>query len=161
MGSPPLARGILNQKHMCSDFSGITPARAGNTFTTEERQSDGRDHPRSRGEYTTSEKHSISALGSPPLARGIPETPAPEPETGRITPARAGNTRAGLASSAAVRDHPRSRGEYAIVSGWKSFYPGSPPLARGILILIHFRTKRKGITPARAGNTHFFIQIKC
>ena len=72
-----------------------------------------RAHPRWRGEYRTSPTARYSRRGSPPLARGIHQSPHRRRSQRGLTPAGAGNTRLIPASSCA-----RS---------------GSPPLARGIL----------------------------
>ena len=51
LGSPPLTRGILNQKVRIVQSSGITPAYAGNTDALLRQACARRDHPRLRGEY--------------------------------------------------------------------------------------------------------------
>ena len=70
-----------------------------------------------------------------------------------ITPACAGNTHI-LHGFITVRgDHPRLRGEYDEVTGKPTYELGSPPLARGILVLVLTTGSADGITPACAGNT--------
>ena len=54
LGSPPLARGIRSNTKQNGDTSGITPACAGNTFLMILYPNTSRDHPRLRGEYSTS-----------------------------------------------------------------------------------------------------------
>ena len=49
--------------------------------------------------------------------------------------------------------HPRSRGEYALRALYRIIDKGSPPLTRGIRTKLAIREKRKGFTPAHAGNT--------
>ena len=70
-GSPPHTRGI---RHAClrkgANF-GITPAYAGNTWTSRNSSPLTRDHPRIRGEYCISPAEPASAEGSPPHTRGI------------------------------------------------------------------------------------------
>ena len=91
-GSPPLARGIQIWK-MCYYCSiGITPACAGNTRLFHLKRDMARDHPRLRGEYRLSLIFSVLFLGSPPLARGIPDTESYLESVRGITPACAGNT---------------------------------------------------------------------
>ena len=51
VGSPPLARGILQQAHKSVRQKGITPACAGNTSPPGMPSSQVKDHPRLRGEY--------------------------------------------------------------------------------------------------------------
>ena len=70
-----------------------------------------------------------------------------------LIPARAGNTAAGSNSHPPAGAHPRSRGEH---SGWLELSPsggGSSPLARGTQRLARTLTLRRGLIPARAGNT--------
>ena len=111
-GSPPLARGIHKKWHCNYLLNGITPARAGNTQSQEPFFSFYRDHPRSRGEYGFVCGFSFLWMGSPPLARGIPDFLLFLQNLRGITPARAGNTSCASCAIWAARDHPRSRGEY-------------------------------------------------
>ena len=92
VGSSPLARGILKNDQLDKDYSGIIPARAGNTCFFLKVCCQDWDHPRSRGEYLIKVDGTLTALGSSPLARGILLFQAAKvPEMG-IIPARAGNT---------------------------------------------------------------------
>ena len=129
-GSPPLVRERLNRGFTCVLSSGITPARAGKTSTTASCHFAGWDHPRSCGKDLYPALFAAAVLGSPPLVRErqVPKNNR-EPNS-RITPARAGKTRA-FGSMPYLRwDHPRSCG--------KDFYQvhrrlgewGSPPLVR-------------------------------
>ena len=70
----------------------IIPARAGFTSTTSSVWSTRRDHPRSRGVYTSLGVFGIAYFGSSPLARGLRERSAGGSCRGRIIPARAGFT---------------------------------------------------------------------
>ena len=93
------------------------------------------------------------ALGSSPLARGLPDRHRqPEPVPG-IIPARAGFTAAVRPGSVTSRDHPRSRGVYAAGGQYVTVPSGSSPLARGLLGRIAAQTPLIGIIPARAGFT--------
>ena len=60
-----------------------------------------------------------------------------------------------MAVAGGIWDHPRSRGEYPRRPTFSWVRPGSPPLARGILPNGLQEFELSGITPARAGNTHF------
>ena len=71
IGSPPLARGILQTVQPQSTDDRITPACAGNTFCITSNIPCGRDHPRLRGEYLNLLQATARLIGSPPLARGI------------------------------------------------------------------------------------------
>ena len=111
-GSPPLARGIPSKAGCSLLDRGITPARAGNTRRILTNFCGSRDHPRSRGEYHIVYLRTFQSLGSPPLARGIPDDLQIGDTVYGITPARAGNTWSNTTLPVSVRDHPRSRGEY-------------------------------------------------
>ena len=112
---------------------GIIPARAGFTALPEEGDSARQDHPRSRGVYGAWTSCHRYAAGSSPLARGLPRRRQQHGGRAGIIPARAGFTPSSSWSRAAVRDHPRSRGVYAMMDA-----------------AIRDRTR---IIPARAGFT--------
>ena len=114
VGSPPLARGIHARNKGIRDRIRITPACAGNTrFITKIRRV-AWDHPRLRGEYGKVLLVRQLSIGSPPLARGIPDFDRSYNFFPRITPACAGNTSILIPRSHLSRDHPRLRGEYSI-----------------------------------------------
>lgn len=91
---------------------GITPACAGNTHGLVEQESGLKDHPRLRGEYKSTKQKAVEDGGSPPLARGIPDTQFERLVSWGITPACAGNTYHALHRGDLGWDHPRLRGEY-------------------------------------------------
>ena len=91
-GSPPLARGILDQQVFSALLQGITPACAGNTCPSWHPYPTDRDHPRLRGEYAKEQESIRTGLGSPPLARGIQLERRISEALAGITPACAGNT---------------------------------------------------------------------
>ena len=153
MGSPPLARGILNCHLQIFLINGITPACAGNTWQGDKVQPTTKDHPRLRGEYINRGKIFSDGLGSPPLARGIPWCQIRRHFMTGITPACAGNTRFITKIRRVAWDHPRLRGEYGKVLLVRQLSIGSPPLARGIHHGVYRTDKGAGITPACAGNT--------
>ena len=95
-GSPPLARGILNNTVDFSGCSGITPACAGNTAGGAPDLRCNRDHPRLRGEYLFQRYNGLHSAGSPPLARGILTMLMIQDGIEGITPACAGNTHGGI-----------------------------------------------------------------
>ena len=132
LGSPPLARGILDFASSPPKTLRITPACAGNTKPDLREQRAVRDHPRLRGEYHTPPPVSESDTGSPPLARGIHTIVPTKTVRSRITPACAGNTNIICKTVDAFQDHPRLRGEYRPTTRPNALSVGSPPLARGI-----------------------------
>ena len=115
-GSPPLARGIPNGHIPATPLGRIIPACAGNTHSCFHGKAILWDHPRLRGEYTVCGTIEENAMGSPPLARGIPCDFEHKIMCIGITPAYAGNTPFSALSLLPSRDHPRLRGEYSIIS---------------------------------------------
>ena len=75
MGSSPLARGLRARRSGQPSSRGIIPARAGFTATVRAAGLSRRDHPRSRGVYKARPPYAGRALGSSPLARGLPAWP--------------------------------------------------------------------------------------
>ena len=131
----------------------IIPARAGFTAPPRCRGPAPRDHPRSRGVYTTSSSSRQSTGGSSPLARGLRRELEEDGYRARIIPARAGFTRGPVRRRAARQDHPRSRGVYCGRSTPSPRTDGSSPLARGLLPGLLSAALAGGIIPARAGFT--------
>ena len=111
------------------------------------------DHPRLRGEHSSSIKLTSISSGSPPPTRGThPLTNRFIPDFG-ITPAYAGNTAGELAALFSFWDHPRLRGEHGKSDTWYPRMRGSPPPTRGTLSHCSSRSVPARITPAYAGNT--------
>ena len=115
-GSSPLARGLQPFGLAVADTIGIIPARAGFTLESTLILAPVMDHPRSRGVYALLADSLASAVGSSPLARGLPRNRIRLAMQQRIIPARAGFTGRCGRSTAAAGDHPRSRGVY-----WSEF----------------------------------------
>ena len=94
------------------------------------------DHPRTRGVYSPSPRHSCQAIGSSPHARGLPEPVDGEPQGGGIIPARAGFTDWTGPTRLRHEDHPRTRGVYSDTHPAAVETVGSSPHARGLLLAI-------------------------
>ena len=152
-GSPPLARGARRFLACSRLRPRITPARAGSTAPLLRRCLGDADHPRSRGEHGAGLYSCPHGLGSPPLARGAPQSTTAAVVGDGITPARAGSTVQGSNATVPHRDHPRSRGEHHECVPSFVLIVGSPPLARGAPRMPLFMPEALGITPARAGST--------
>ena len=93
--------------------------------------------------------------GSPPRVRG---TVDPNPAllfTSRITPACAGNSRAGCYMYRRCEDHPRVCGEQKSMSLQTCILLGSPPRVRGTDVRDLRASMAVRITPACAGNRIF------
>ena len=69
-GSSPLARGTRFNTWREMGYTGLIPARAGNTLTFPEEGPAAWAHPRSRGEHAKNSHTETPQLGSSPLARG-------------------------------------------------------------------------------------------
>ena len=152
-GSSPLARGTLDDVSAEPGASGLIPARAGNTSRPAQSNHYRRAHPRSRGEHILHHNPCRSDEGSSPLARGtLARVGVCVGQVGLI-PARAGNTGKCALVLLLNGAHPRSRGEHAYSLPWFLFTQGSSPLARGTLGECLRPSPRRGLIPARAGNT--------
>ena len=153
---------------------GIIPARAGFTHARPTRPPGARDHPRSRGVFTSTTRldgsrardhprsrgvyspdyaASIFISGSSPLARGLLALDLAGVDELRIIPTRAGFTRGHQGWAIRSSDHPRSRGVYSSSGCQSQSFRGSSPLARGLPSPNGEIVFRRGIIPARAGFT--------
>ena len=152
-GSSPLARGLRREHLQPRLAAGIIPARAGFTSTSSASTSGMRDHPRSRGVYSSTSRPASPPLGSSPLARGLRRGTCGRRILRRIIPARAGFTWSVSRPPRRPGDHPRSRGVYRTGCSGRSWRSGSSPLARGLRLEGRAATRIGGIIPARAGFT--------
>ena len=132
-GSSPLARGLPDPAVLAAQVLRIIPARAGFTGRRGSRCGAPRDHPRSRGVYTTITTDEEDDMGSSPLARGLRFISGSLRLGFGIIPARAGFTTGGVENLDAEN--------------------GSSPLARGLQDIWHAAHKLPRIIPARAGFT--------
>ena len=158
-GSSPLARGLHPESDRVVHVHGIIPARAGFTHRKDPHHEPVRDHPRSRGVYSTDSPTRIRIVGSSPLARGLRQSARASTSTSRIIPARAGFTARPGWRPCRVRDHPRSRGVYEALSASDATDKGSSPLARGLLSQALTVSEEVGIIPARAGFTSTTVRL--
>ncbi len=158
-GTPPLARGT--RRPACGDLleSRNTPACAGNTSQPPCRAEPGSEHPRLRGEHAVRSPAPLATSGTPPLARGTRAGRPGRASRPRNTPACAGNTTASPRRGARAAEHPRLRGEHSMWASPCSPTSGTPPLARGTLMLAAVIQPRRRNTPACAGNT--LSELRC
>mgnify|MGYP000873947103 CR=1 FL=1 len=153
LGSSPLARGLLVILLRRTDRRGIIPARAGFTAAPGCGRRTGWDHPRSRGVYAWEASARAPALGSSPLARGLPDDGEVVMRDRGIIPARAGFTSKTSRCRGRGTDHPRSRGVYVYFRRDRINVVGSSPLARGLPRGSSGISPHHWIIPARAGFT--------
>ena len=152
-GSPPHARGRQPGPSPGGRRFRITPACAGKTSFAIRIGRLARDHPRMRGEDGSRVIQWVADVGSPPHARGRRIRRRRRLGILRITPACAGKTLAHAREWRSEQDHPRMRGED---DGTRYDTPdelGSPPHARGRLVLLAQVLRPGRITPACAGKT--------
>ena len=95
----------------------------------------------------------MQVSGSPPRARG--KVPYCLRRIGwrRITPACAGKRGCSLWFDLLIGDHPRVRGEKRADADETAQQMGSPPRARGKVLVAHTLAVERGITPACAGKS--------
>ena len=91
-GSSPLARGLRPAYQGGLPVGRIIPARAGFTERRTRTRGTPRDHPRSRGVYSSQAVSAATTWGSSPLARGLRRKSAQCQQVKGIIPARAGFT---------------------------------------------------------------------
>ena len=152
-GSSPLARGTQLKGKNQDGTDGLIPARAGNTAFRDPSLPNNRAHPRSRGEHVANLLCVMVMAGSSPLARGTLCVVIDLAHGVGLIPARAGNTWQVYRTRKRSRAHPRSRGEHLVQVIGATFAAGSSPLARGTHANFFQPAIKRGLIPARAGNT--------
>ena len=160
-GSSPLARGTRDDAVRGTDATGIIPACAGNTPSSEPPLRGLQDHPRLRGEHAQQEDPRGPCGGSSPLARGTLRQRLECIAIPGIIPACAGNTNMSCARTDREQDHPRLRGEHSMTLLMRLIKWGSSPLARGTRDDPSHPQRPHGIIPACAGNTPCVGTIRC
>ena len=151
LGSSPLARGLPLRITTIRPPTRIIPARAGFTVTVPPTSAQPWDHPRSRGVYGDGPADVGPALGSSPLARGLPDERGAQPHEVRIIPARAGFTDPLLARHPSRRDHPRSRGVYVRVAVGGHVLGGIIPARAGFTAPVRHRADDRQDHPRSRG----------
>ncbi len=131
VGSPPHARGKAVTTSSAVFLLRITPACAGKSFHQLNFRLIRQDHPRMRGEKLIAVVFVGVCLGSPPHARGKDTSYHYGRSCAGITPACAGKRNPVQQFAFFRTDHPRMRGEKAVIGVIGGFIVGSPPHARG------------------------------
>ena len=153
-GSPPRVRGTAKCLRDMSQKKRITPACAGNSYSSHQRTPQAQDHPRVCGEQLASKLLMVLFKGSPPRVRGTGAGKSVAYEGAGITPACAGNSCALPKPQRPSRDHPRVCGEQRLNRHRLKRLRGSPPRVRGTVLGAQVGGNAQGITPACAGNRY-------
>ena len=129
-GSSPRVRGKLRGQPKPASPHRIIPARAGQTLSSFLRMCWDSDHPRACGANASYGYRGGCLRGSSPRVRGKQREGAELRLSGRIIPARAGQTARRSTRRRTSPDHPRACGANAAIGGG---YPrfGSSPRVRG------------------------------
>ncbi len=131
----------------------IIPAYAGNTQEPRDTRRRRPDHPRVRGEHSATSDRVRPCNGSSPRTRGTLFADDHRRDFVRIIPAYAGNTRSRSGTPRLPPDHPRVRGEHALLPSYQGVENGSSPRTRGTQRRETGCGRRDRIIPAYAGNT--------
>ena len=152
-GSSPLTRGKRVAPPAPTVGPGLIPAHAGKTAYPAHQPEPRGAHPRSRGENVLPARGWASHPGSSPLTRGKRFDLFPGRVDRGLIPAHAGKTIWPRSFFAAVRAHPRSRGENRACVHREQQAQGSSPLTRGKRPRANQRALRVRLIPAHAGKT--------
>ena len=172
-GSSPHTRGALADCRAEIQEGRIIPAYAGSTRHRDHRTTLRKDHPRIRGEHTSStapmdccrdhprirgehqppHRRRRQGGGSSPHTRGAPRHSRALGLSGGIIPAYAGSTVVAYTPHNNHWDHPRIRGEHTTVYERTIEAEGSSPHTRGARCLCRRRLPCSRIIPAYAGST--------
>ena len=152
-GSSPLTRGKRFSVGAGLRIVRLIPAHAGKTITWIAQLVTSWAHPRSRGENRAPASAPESPIGSSPLTRGKRKVSLEDFQTARLIPAHAGKTSLSTSVQAAMRAHPRSRGENEQLAYSDRVIGGSSPLTRGKLGVRGGCRDQRGLIPAHAGKT--------
>ena len=134
-GSPPRARGEVIHHIVAIVAIRITPACAGRSSSPLMIAKKWEDHPRVRGEKRGFLELGETVEGSPPRARGEVHDQIAGYSHSGITPACAGRRNISHLRRISTQDHPRVRGEKMRENPPCVMTGGSPPRARGEVLL--------------------------
>ncbi len=151
-GTPPQARGAGAGAVGGLALPGNTPAGAGSRVRTLSATHSAREHPRRRGEQSSSFARSAISAGTPPQARGAGYVRRYSRATIGNTPAGAGSRWAWPWRRSSPLEHPRRRGEQEAGLRPPPMPDGTPPQARGADGIVGSIRALTGNTPARAGS---------
>ena len=153
VGSSPRVRGKRPVEHVRGSHTRIIPARAGQTRWPSRRRCSTPDHPRACGANGARPETRQKKHGSSPRVRGKHYATTASLTSGRIIPARAGQTTATIPRRAPRPDHPRACGANDGLTTLQLIECGSSPRVRGKLQFSDQPRWQDRIIPARAGQT--------
>ena len=154
--SSPLTRGKRRRFREWPGRTRLIPAHAGKTRQCPPWFPDRTAHPRSRGENEYVPTNGDVLEGSSPLTRGKHCSFLSGFGGSRLIPAHAGKTWGVVHESAALKAHPRSRGENRMPRTTRVIATGSSPLTRGKLVGDRLASTVYRLIPAHAGKTLFW-----
>ena len=152
-GSSPPTRGPPPRRGRDVARRGIIPAYAGTTAATPPPARRAWDHPRLRGDHSTTCAPSGNDQGSSPPTRGPRSNVTDGSSVAGIIPAYAGTTSPGSTSCTSPGDHPRLRGDHVSKDAIVRAGQGSSPPTRGPRGVRQSLRRVGGIIPAYAGTT--------
>ena len=153
LGSSPHTRGARLRRRPDVVGARIIPAYAGSTLTAATSACATPDHPRIRGEHSSTPFPNSTMPGSSPHTRGARTATRHRMPRRRISPAYAGSTALPWTGGIRPWDHPRIRGEHsAHRKTWKAL-TGSSPHTRGARTPTSWIASGPRIIPAYAGST--------
>ena len=132
-GSSPRVRGERSQTIVRVLSGRIIPACAGRTGGVMPRAFAASDHPRVCGANRRRDAKGFRRVGSSPRVRGERCRVLQQDGIGRIIPACAGRTRAGMPERQLRKDHPRVCGANGLCEPLVNRGSGSSPRVRGEL----------------------------
>ena len=151
--TPPQMRGTRAHGNGENLIRRNTPADAGNSSVIDLKVSIFWKHPRRCGELRRGRYMSGYRLETPPQMRGTPRLQKGVEKGLRNTPADAGNSRPSRGHRSRRKKHPRRCGELKIKSQIKSGPTETPPQMRGTPCGVRDFGRKRGNTPADAGNS--------
>ena len=158
LGPSARARGAQHGPGDLRDLGGTIPACAGSTGPAGRRSTAPGDHPRVRGEHVRLSYADGVMTGPSPRARGALLSTHRGVRVAGTIPACAGSTGPPSLIRCPSRDHPRVRGEHALVAMVTAQSVGPSPRARGAHAPRHPRLTQPGTIPACAGSTQSKIR---
>ncbi len=155
-GSSPRARGAAGHGEPAPEPCGVIPACAGSSPRVPREPTEGRGHPRVRGEQRRLHRTAAVREGSSPRARGAAGPRGLVRARSGVIPACAGSRDHNTSVRSEVRGHPRVRGEQPPRACPDPGSEGSSPRARGAVQRIVKRPDFIRVIPACAGSSTLF-----